>query len=179
MKDLLDEVDKLSLQQAQSLLEMLSAKVSPRTVTDDDDEDLRQNLFVAAYIAHKGSPHKACKEVGIPYKVYQRWISDPLFKAKLNFGKETWIEQLRSVAHELALVSRDRDMIKFLLVNYSPDEFDSGLRKQLAQNQGTLDAVAQVHELSKEEVLQSLKNDPMVDYSDPEFWQHIDAKPKT
>lgn len=178
MKDLLDQIDSLTLTQSQELLNLLSAKISPRNTTDNDDEDSRQNLFVAAYIVHKGSVHKACREVGIPHRLFERWSSDPLFKSKLAFGKETWIEQLRSVAHELAIVSRDRDMIKFLLVNYSPDEFDSGLRKQLAQNQGTLDAVSQVHELSREEVLASLKNDPMVDYSDPEFWQHIDAKPK-
>ena len=179
MKDLLERVDNLSLQQAQGLLELLSAKVSPRKITDDDEEDSKQNLFVAAYIVHKGSPHKACKEVGISYKVYQRWISDPLFKAKLNFGKETWIEQLRAVAHDLALVSKDRDMIKFLLVNYSPEEFDSGLRKQLAQNQGQVEALSTMHELSKEEILSSLKNDPMVDYTDPEFCQNINANTKT
>lgn len=171
----LEDIDKLSLSESQSLLDLLSAKVSPRKSTDSEDEDQNQNLFVAAFIANKGSVHKACQAVGVSHKLYQRWLTDPLFKAKLSFGKETWIEELRRTAYELAIISKDKDMVKFLLINYAPEEFDSGLRKQLAENQGQIDVM---QELSKEEVLESLKNDPMVDYTDPEFWQHIDGNSK-
>lgn len=176
VKDILDKVDELSPGESDRLLRLLESKTSRRVITDDDDLDSLQNLFVAAFIATKGSVHAACSETGITHKQYQRWLSDPLFKAKLAFGRETWIEELRRTAHELAVVSKDRDMVKFLLTNYSPEEFDSGLRKQLAQNQGQLDAIGQVtKELTKEEFMKVLADDPMVDYTDPEFWQNLDG----
>lgn len=157
------------------MLRLLQEQVSPSDTvrTTDSPDDLKQSVFVAAFIANKGNVQKACQEVSISHSVYKRWKDDPLFQSKLDFGKETWISSLRQMAYNIAL-SGDKEMIKYLLNAYAPEEFDSGFKKQLLANKGQRDVLSDMtRTMTQEEAMEAMKNDPIVDYSDPEFWDGI------
>lgn len=157
------------------MLRLLDSQVNPKETikTTDNPDDLKQSVFVAAFIANKGNVQKACQEVSISHATYKRWKDDPIFQAKMDFGKETWISTLRQKAYEIA-VSGDKEMIKYLLNAYAPEEFDSGIKKQILQNKGQRDLMAEMTTtLTQEQAMEALKNDPIVDYSDPEFWDGI------
>lgn len=69
-------------------------------------------------------------------------------------------------------------MIKYLLNAYAPEEFDSGIKKQILANKGQRDVMSDMtRTMTQEEVIQAMKDDPIIDYSDPEYWAGIpDAK---
>ena len=161
-RELLRMSSELRPSECQTVIDLLQSNLPEKTVkTDVDSASWRQDLFIGAYLAHKGKVVAACKEAGVGYAEWRKWRDDPSFQDKLRFGRELWVGRLRELALEKA-ESGDSDMIKFLLERLSPEEFDKAYKAQMQQSQAVGDIMRRMTTLlSKDEVIEIYQSDPI------------------
>lgn len=92
-----------------------------------DRESLRQQMFLASFVENKGSIKKTCAATGVSYVTYAKWRKDPDFQGMLAFAQMSEVDALRARAMELAMEG-DKDLLKFMLSAFDPDNFDFKLR---------------------------------------------------